>query len=220
MKRIVLMIAFFAMCVVAHADYDWNTNNRLGKNLNQPFKMTGTGIVGFAKAINKVLPYDNENATVDKANGYIETSSEGDGHYRVNYCVWKRSDGKRMYVVSYDIGENMPSEVAKKIKLDKCVASHFNGIIDISPEKDGSWLSLYNVGYQAYLYNPQTHMLEPIELPVDKMLEPQNGVSKAYYLQLPQKGKNIEVKVGVADEEIEFFKLVWNGKNGFKAQNP
>ena len=221
-KTIILLIAFVAACAASYASPLDRARikeahyNKLA-DLNRSFKMAGgTSIDCFAQALSDYLPFDKaEDAeSIDKANGYISVSQEGDGMYSADYAVWKCSDGKRLYIVSYYITETF--DAGLNLKPGKCGDTHFSGIIDLT--EDGEYRAVANVGYQAYLYDATTKMLEPIKFPVDKMQKPAAGVTPLYHLILPQKGKDIEVIVGAYPGKVEEFKLVWNGKNGFVCQ--
>ncbi|MCF0202732.1 MAG: hypothetical protein HUK08_05140 [Bacteroidaceae bacterium] len=224
MKKILIsLFALFACSLTTYASSqeDWyEKNSKLGVNLNRSFKMAGgTDIVCFAKALSKYLPIDmsdRESATVDKANGYICYGGEGSGGYKVNYAVWKCSDGKRMYVVSYRISDWY---APKKMESRKQTGTHLRVVYNYgNGSSQDNFLTVWS-GYQAYIYNPTTKMLEPIKFPVDKMKQPKKGAAESYFLNLPQRGKDIEVIMSIVNEDRdESFKLKWNGKNGFNCQ--
>ncbi|MCF0203561.1 MAG: hypothetical protein HUK08_09375 [Bacteroidaceae bacterium] len=218
-KTIILLFAFFAISVTSYASSSADDNtieayyNRLA-DLNRSFKMTGgTSITCFAKALSKYLPFDEKEdaESIDNANGYIHVFTEGDGLYSVEYAVWKCSDGKRLYIVSYYINETVGT--GDLVKPGKCSATHYSGIIYLT--EDGKYRAVANAGCQAYLYNAQTKTLEPIKFPADRLKKPSRGITPIYQFTLPQKGKNIKVQIGTNIENREEFQLVWNGKNGF-----
>lgn len=203
MKRMLSLLATLLVCSSAIYAYT-SPYNKLGSALNKPYKVTGgAGIVQFAKAFGNVLPMEMENADIDRKGGYISYGEEGDGHYNVNMCIWNRKDGKKLFVVSYDISETITGDAA----AGTCSKYHYSAVCD---NKDGSAKRLYNIGFRSYLYNVKTATLEPMaQFPVDEL--PRTGAAhEAYFLALPDKGKDIVLQMGI-DENVSFHNLVWNG---------
>lgn len=179
--------------------------DNLGTALNKPFKVKGTaGIVAFANAFAKVLPIEMEAAEVDRKGGYTSYSEEGDGPYNVNMCIWNRKDGKKLFVVSYSIHENVPGGS----KAGTCSKYHYSALSKgITPD----FAMLVNSGFRSYLYNAQTATLEPMAVfPVDEL--PRTGAEhESYFLNLPQEGKDIILTLGQDLEYTSYHTLVWNG---------
>ncbi|MCF0203560.1 MAG: hypothetical protein HUK08_09370 [Bacteroidaceae bacterium] len=230
-KTIILLFAFIAIGVTSYASHpDEEVSKEAHYNklayLNRSFKMAGgTSITCFAQALSEYLPFDAkanpdpdgpDETIIDNANGYIHQYIDGSGDYTVDYAVWQCSDGKRLYIVSYYTTEPIYPGISRP-KPGKCSETHFSGIINLTT--DGEHQAVANTGYQAYLYNAQTKMLEPIEFPADRIKKPSPGVTPLYKLFLPRKGKNIEGRIGTNGEKQEIFRLVWNGKNGFVCQD-
>lgn len=212
MKRI-LSIALALMACTAMYAYTSPYNN-LGTALNKPFKVNGgAGIVQFAKAFAKVLPIDMETAEIDRKGGYISYFEEGDGSYNVNMCIWNRTDGKKLFVVSYRIFET----VSAGSTAGTCSKYHYSALgKGFTPE----FASLTNSGFRSYLYNAQTATLEPMAVfPVDEL--PRTGAEhESYFLNLPQKGKDILLTLGNDIDNTSYHNLVWNGKGWTLTQGP
>ncbi len=211
MKKILSLVMAMMCITMAHA-YESPYNN-LGTALNKPFKVKGgAGIVQFASAFNNVLPIEMETAMIDRKGGYISYAEEGDGCYNVNMCIWNRKDGKKLFVVSYYINENVPTGTA----AGKCSKYHYNALRKgFSPD----FKYLCNTGFRSYLYNAQTATLEPMaEFPVNQL--PRTGAENdAYFMNLPQTGKDITLIMGLEDE-TSYHTLVWNGMGWTLAQEP
>lgn len=162
--------------------------------------------------------YDEGNdLIVDKENGYFSYYYCYDEDHAGYECAcWDRTDGKKLMIVSYDNyscyeddGEYQAEEpkvkpwyyCAAQVDTYECEGTpHFK-----SRKAD--------IGFVAYLYNEDTHMLEPMSQP------PFNGwEAKALYrfLKLPQDGnKDIEVvsykNIEDPDEQGASSLLKWNG---------
>lgn len=194
MKRLFLLLVALAAISTVQAMSDYN---QLGTTLNRPFKVKGgSGVLQFAKAISGIIGFDAEEAEVDTKNGFISQFSEGDGRYKTNMCVWKREDGKKMFVVSYTINETHPITPA-----GPCSPCHYSKI-----EKIEDFEILVNTGFRAYLFNEKTSTLEPMpSFPVNVMPA---EITEGAFLELPQHGKDIYfVRDGVV------YVLKWNGLN-------
>lgn len=208
MKRILTILLALMACTAMYA-YTSPYNN-LGNALNKPFKVKGgAGIVQFANAFAKVLPIEMEAAEIDRKGGYISYCQEGDGSYNVNMCIWNRQDGKKLFVVSYRIHET----VEGGSPAGTCSKYHYSGV-----NTNSDFPQLVNSGFRSYLYNAQTATLEPMAVfPVDEL--PRTGAEhEAYYLNLPQKGKDIYLTMGLNLEDTSYHNLVWNGMGWTLAQ--
>ncbi len=159
--------------------------------LNKPHKVTGgAGIVHFMEAIG--MDYcdgddpESENCIVDKANGYYKFSQEGGGGIHIEAAYWNRSDGKKMLIVNYHVGNFGHGDHAAKLQKEN---EWFKLKVDNTTKKD----FMYDeIGCMAFLYNATTQKLEPMLKP------PFNGVPKTddfIYIYPPQKGKDIRVEL-------------------------
>lgn len=154
---------------------------------NKPLKVTGNAdIEGFVKALFAGDEYSyTPDEAFDKANGYFSMSAAGGGYLDQFGAFWNRKDGKKMFLFSFDQGETG--------LYDKCIErkNEWYQVAVYEPrEEDGEPGGYYESGILAYLYNPDTKTLEPMQQP------PFNGVPKTDgYLSfaLPQKGKDIVV---------------------------
>lgn len=178
------------------------------------FKVEGTpNIQTFVEALpifDKEYGWDDD-TEIDKANGFFHYSFEGDGACRYYGAVWNRKDGKKLFIFSYRVstiyeheGHSKPFCLAGGSKFYYVGADKWDA--DNIPENE--FLDS-DVGFAAYLYNPDTKEIESMDEP------PFNGwsVSTTYrFLILPQKGKDIEVSENVpgSDESTTHW-LRWNG---------
>ncbi len=199
MKKL-LSIMLVMLCAVAAHAYE-SPYSKLGTTLNRTFKVKGgVGITQFASAIESQLPIDKDMATIDTRNGYIEEFSEGDGGYHVYMAMWTRTDGVKIFVVSYCISET----VAPGTRAGKKVPGHYSSVL----KQDGTNY-LYNVGYRAFIYDASDSSLHPADLMVDGEAWETSG-NDAVYLILPQKGKDIEINFGT-EPSPETLTLKWTG---------
>lgn len=156
--------------------------------LNKPHKVSGgAGIVQFMKAIGLYYADDEpENATVDKANGYYKFSQEGAGGISIEAAYWNRTDGKKMLIARYHVGDFGHGSHAAKLEKEN---EWFKLKVDDPASED---FMFDEIGFMAFLYNAATQTLEPMQKP------PFNGVPKTsdiIYIYPPQKGKDIKVRL-------------------------
>lgn len=181
--------------------------------LAQNFKVKGTPCVqSFVEA----LPIYSEeygwdiDPEIDNKNGYFHFSQEGDGGVSYNGCVWKRDDGKRLFIFSYrQTGWNEYEGRTARFTRHSGSPWYYSSTEVWMTGENEDQISFYDydTGFAAYLYNEETHTLELLPEP------PINGwQSKAAHRQLllPQKGKDIEVAEGI-DEDSVYYTLKWNG---------
>ena len=189
--------------------------------LNHEFEVTGTpDIESFVKA----LPiYDKEfgffdqyedeemEYTLDKDNGFFHYYYlDVEDYIQYESACWDRTDGKKLMIFTYNQyfcnTQDGAIQPANPVVSPWYYAGHE---VNTWEDEDGTFSKdVYSEGgFIAYLYNEDTHMLEPLSEP------PFNGWNpKATYryLVLPQDGsKDIEVAYG--DEENSNHMLKWNG---------
>lgn len=181
--------------------------------LTQSFEVKGTPCVqSFVEALpiyNEEYGWDVE-PDIDNKNGYFHFSQEGSGGVSYYGCVWKRDDGSRLFIFSYrETGWNEYEGRTGRFTRFCDSPWYYSSTEVYLVGEDGDEMSFldYDTGFAAFIYNDDTHTLEPLSEP------PINGwkVKEAHrMLILPQKGKDIEVREGV-DEDATFYTLKWNG---------
>ena len=203
MKQLFSLFLVLAVSLTVTAQYNYND---VGDKLANTFKVKGgAGIVQFAKAVSSVLPYDQATAVVDKRNGFISDYSEGDGHYEMNMCYWRCDDGTKLFVVSYSIAT---STNKKKAPIGRNTLCHYSAVHPV--EGAHGQYEIHNIGYACFSYDESSSTLFPVDLPFDFMPEAM-GIENAYYLELPQNGKDIVVRMGVG-HDIDHTLYKWNGQ--------
>jgi len=161
-------------------DFDW---------FYKPFKVNGApGIKSFIKAIK----FEDHLGTLhdgefDEKNGFFSTTAAGDGFYQYSGAYWNRKDGKKMFIFSFDHSRDIDPEYAVGIERE-------NEWFKLSIRKgvfDGEEYFAYDeAGIVAYLYNPDSQMLEPMDKPPFNNVPKSDGV---YTYELPRQGKDITV---------------------------
>lgn len=198
MKKIFALATTMMVATYVHAfEPEW-------QKLQQTFNVKGgVGIEQFVKSLGNILPQYLEPENFDKKNGYFSFFEEGDGHYGIDGCYWNRSDGKKLFILSYTQTETYASEAPDD------VVSQW-GFCNSYPDNDDHY-TIYDSGCMTYLYNDATKQLVPMAAP------PFNGLDlncrKHYYLKLPQSGKDIAVYEKITDEIKLSHTLKWNGKS-------
>lgn len=181
-----------------------------GESLNRTFNVEGVpNIENFVKAVEPATgTLDDIDPLVDKPNGYFSYFVEGAGGFEVNMCYWNRNDGKKLFIISYRIGEEIYEEDEKKRSLQN---SHycnewFYFDSKIEADNDG-WGMLNEFGHKAYVFDTDISRLIPLEH------SPFNDVPDydvPCFYELPQQGKDIKVRLGMNDIE-GYGTLIWNG---------
>lgn len=137
----------------------------------------------------------------DLRNGYFAYSEEGDGHLQLNVSYWNRKDGKKLVVVSYSTGEfgQIPAEASVWGYRDSERIEVGDGYDYVNEE----------TGFRAYLFDAQSKKLVPMQTPPVKGWT--NVKQNHYYLELPQKGKDIRVREKAYSYYNKIHYLRWNG---------
>lgn len=195
------------------SEYDGYPNMHYG--LNRSFKVNGgVGIESFVEAIGLggIDGWSND-PVVDKANGFFNYSEEGDGSVNYYAVYWNRSDGKKLFMVSYRVIQNTNVYFDQEDQEDNFGWYKIKVIKDDnSPDPDYPNKHIEEVGCIAYLYNPSNQKLEPMGTP------PFNAVQKTddlMFLELPRQGKDIKViQYNInSPENITTHTLKFNGLN-------
>lgn len=177
---------------------------------NKPFKVSGgIGIEQFISALGIEGEYGwSTDPTFDKINGYFEYSEEGDGAYRLKASYWNRTDGKKMFILCFNISEW--AEASACAGVERVTDWYEVRVGHPNPESKESCV-IRESGVVAYLYNAETETLEPM------MARPFNNIPATSDMMSfcpPQKGKDIEIcQYGVDEfEESEYHTLKFNGQ--------
>lgn len=189
--------------------------------LNQMFSSeTAPNIRKFASLLE--LTFENEEQC-DLKNGYFETSYEGDGAGEWRGALWKRNDGSRLYIVSYLKNDFVHYDPNSELEFGSVSARLFSMAynvcytetfkpVNLEEVKVESQFATTETGFVAFLYNPQTHQLEPIQQ-LSKLFNnmPNNNVHR--FLEVPRNGKDIKVREGMYnfDNKYTYHTLKWNG---------
>lgn len=196
MKKIfVLAFALFVNVLVFAYTPEWQT-------LNKKFDVKGgAGIEQLVMSLGIFSKDYLEPDNFDKKNGFFEFFEEGDGHCKYNACYWNRSDGKKLFIISYDCIE------CETLKSFEDVTSPW-GYCEMQDTNE-EYAYIYDTGCMAYIYNEATKQLVPMKTPPFKGLD----MSKRnhYFLELPQKGKDIIVREHLTWEITVSHTLKWNG---------
>lgn len=184
MKTAILTLALGAMTLGAMAQVDNpDSPEFFYPNLDKNFTVKGQpNIKGFILATNldNGEGWDEEEATIDLANGYFKFSMEGAGGVSYEAAYWNRTDGKKLFIVSYDIRDEVFSvsqftpHSNKWAKMQYCKSAGF----------------YEDSGYMAYVYDASTKKLVRMtESPFNNM----PATSDMVIYRLPQKGKDIKI---------------------------
>lgn len=181
--------------------------------LARNFKVEGTPCVKtFVEALpiyNKEYGWYND-PIFDNKNGYFEYSEEGSGGLGYHAAIWRRSDGKRLFIISYRESEwNTYEGRTERFTRHSGSPWYYSSTEVLMTGENMDEISFidYDTGFAAYLYNEATHTLELLPEP------PINGweAKDAHRLLIvPQHGKDIEVREGALEESASYI-LKWNG---------
>lgn len=198
-------------------DYQ-NTYVEMAERIDGSFDVEGgIGIEQFVKAM-PVLDEDFWqycDYTMDKPNGFFYFGEEGDGSVSYYASYWNRNDGKKLFIFSYCVSE--------WIMYDKNSDLLFGTTESVSPwyryqvigdmDKNESLLGI-DAGCRAYLYNPSSKQLEPLQDPPFNNM-PESEALRV--LELPRKGKDITIHEMMYDAKdyndpkTATHTLKWNG---------
>lgn len=181
--------------------------------LAKNFKVTGTPCVqSFVEALpvyNKEYGWYND-PDIDNKNGFFQYSEEGDGGVTYYGALWRRTDGKRLFIFSYrqsewNVYEGRTERFTRHGGSPWYYAS--TEIYMVGENQDQISFSDEDTGFAAYVYNEATHTLEFLSEPPIKGWKAKDAHR---LLILPQKGKDIEVQEGGFEEYVTHT-LKWNG---------
>lgn len=145
---------------------------------------------------------------LDKKNGYFHYSFEGDGSVGYEAAYWNRTDGKKLFILSYHRTESDYAEGVVESSNEHLYTPWYYAYIEsVGGDEETTYLYSHESGFAAYLYNEENHMLEMLPDP------PFNGWQAKdvnHYLALPQNGKDIKVIDITGDEPVSTM-LKWNG---------
>ncbi|MCQ2973435.1 MAG: hypothetical protein MJ211_01345 [Bacteroidales bacterium] len=174
--------------------------------LNHSLKVNnGINIESFVEATGLEGEYGwSTDPIFDKVNGFFNYAEEGDGIIEYYGVYWNRTDGKKMFIISYrkyehdNIYFDQSNENSEWYKIRVADSGH-NGYKDFE-----------EIGSIAYLYNPTNQKLEPMKNP------PYNNIPKTddfMFLELPRQGKDIKIHQHNSEntENEEIHTLKFNG---------
>lgn len=189
------------------------TREPLYLELAQDFKVNGKpGIQSFVEALpvyNKEYGWYND-PEFDTRNGFFHYGEEGDGGVYYYGCIWKRDDGKRLFILSYRESSWNEYKGCKERFTRHGGSPWYYASTELwmcGENMDQISYLDEDTGFAAYLFNEDTNTLELLSEP------PFNGWQAKNvhrFLILPQKGKDIEVEEGVFEETVTST-LKWNG---------
>lgn len=194
-------------------DFDASSENvtkMMADELDGNFKVTGApNIKTFVEATLGKAGYEFDNDHFDIRNGYFDFFEEGDGSTWVNAAYWNRNDGKKLFIISWNIVSLIPDHLNKgKMKGVQFASSPWMRF-DITRESEDFFRSK-DSGYLTYIYNEKTRTLE-IKYDMS-LLGNMPEASTHRCLILPRNGKDIKVKEensnGVG---YRYRTLKWNG---------
>ena len=212
---------FFAMALVAGFCLNGYTAKAQEEEQQPPlylelahdFKVAGTPCVqSFVEALpiyNKEYGWD-DGVVIDNKNGYFEFSQEGSGGLTYRAALWRRTDGKRLFIFSYRMTEwnEYEGRTGRFTRHSGSPWYYSSTEVYMSGENEDQISFIdYDTGFAAYVYNEATRTLELLPEPPIKGWR----AKEAHRLLIvPQHGKDIEVAEG-ASEEKTFYTLSWNG---------
>ncbi len=175
--------------------YPGNPDNKsyqyIAADMMRPIKVNGNAdIEGFVDALGLAGEYGWYNDPYfDKANGYFHYREEGDGSMEYWGAYWNRTDGKKMFLLSFCRAGYWNSDYESNIPSPQMSNDWFTVTTTEKPDDYGTF-SYYESGCMAYLYNPTTKKLEPMrKLPFNGM----PATKEVRRFKLPQQGKDIKV---------------------------
>lgn len=182
-------------------------------DLAKNFKVKGSpNIRSFVAALPVFDPeyeWDDEE-TVDIKNGFFHFSEEGSGGVGYYGAIWKRDDGKRLFIFSYRQSEWNEYEGHTRTFIRHNGSPWYFATADVimtGENEDQISFCDYDTGFAAYVYNEETHTLEFLPQPPINGWKAKNAHRE---LILPQKGKDITVHEGDFENGVDYT-LKWNG---------
>lgn len=174
--------------------------------LNNEFKVRGgAGILQFVNAVfEQTYDYQwaEEDVIIDKKNGYFEYGGEGDGIYSYKAAYWNRSDGKKLFIISY-FSNSYISDVNRFGGKNQQVKNEWCNV-KFQLHENGAYLTY--IGSMAYLYDANSQKLVPLKTP------PYNGIpqsNKILEVFPPQHGRDMKICLY---DDIEYHKQDYSMK--------
>lgn len=178
------------------------------------FTVKGSPCVqSFVEALpiyDKEYGWGDDDAEIDNKNGFFHFSEEGGGGVSYYGAVWKRNDGKRLFIISYrQTSWNEYEGRTKRFTRHNGSPWYYASTEVWMAGENQDQISFidYDTGFAAYIYNETTHTLELLPEPPFNNWKAKDAHRS---LILPQKGKDIEVLEGVFGEHTSST-LKWNG---------
>jgi len=196
LKWMLLLALTMMQTVVWAQEPMWMTHNETYNVKGNP------NIVSFVEAIFNTPKADWDRDPVwDLRNGYFSYFEEGAGSISINVSYWNRKDGKKLVVMAYQTADF--SECPNAL-----VSSWGHRCWEPIPDVEGGIVR--EAGFRAYLYDAQKKQIVPLDNPPFKGFDgPKEAI---YYLELPQKGKDIRVREHVTGTYYDIYHLLhWNG---------
>ena len=187
----------------------YEDSSTLWHTFNQSYHVNGgVGICQFVDAMGLSDPeYPFEDPCYDARNGYFNFGEEGDGHIHYQAAIWNRTDGRKLFIISWSHGGSVNDYESGEFR-DHDGPNFCYRLFQDGPDR--SWYFL-DSGYQAYLYDTQKKMLIPLETSPFRNM-PATRLNR--FLELPREGKDILVnEVDCTNYETEYptHLLKWNG---------
>lgn len=183
-------------------------------DLDQSFYVNGQpNIESFVKAINEEDEHYGwyNDPLFDLKNGYFHYGEEGDGGIHLDGALWKRKDGSILFMYSYNVISAFVYDAGMCSSESSSVWHTYKVHNFGRPNTDNEPGYLTDCGIMAWIYDPQTHLLRPMQEPPFKGM-PEAKAMRRY--QLPQKGYDVEVIDFKVEEDYEKevrHTLKWNG---------
>lgn len=197
LKWMLLLVLAMMQTVVWAQEPKWMTHN-------QTYKVKGNpNIVSFVEAITGTAKdgWIDGDPVYDLRNGYFSFSQEGAGSIHMNISYWNRKDGRKLVVLAYEVNDFGECPTAIVSSWGHRCWEPLDGV-------DGGMVK--EAGFRAYLYDAEKKQLEPLDNPPFRGFDgPKEAI---YYLELPQKGKDIRVREHVTGTYYSIYHLLhWNG---------
>ena len=171
------------------------------------------GAPGIKSFVQAVLDRNiAEEGEMDVRNGYWTFSEEGDGRLTYNAAYWNRTNGSKLFIISYESTGYV--EMDKRTGEVKRGLSHASSpwmYYDVTSDKnDPNYGLTCETGTVVFRYDPKVKTLEPIyDLSI---LGDIPEIEDHRYLILPQQGKNIKVREGnPMNGDFRYRMLYWDG---------
>jgi hypothetical protein len=183
--------------------------NQLTDPLEYPVKGE-PNIKSFVEAV--LGEMGEEEGFFDMRNGYWKQSSEGDGRLSYNAAYWNRTNGSKLFIISYEHTQAVTLDPRTgEVKRGLTHASSPWMYFDVTPDEDSDNYGLSReTGYVAFLYDAKSKTLKPV---YDiSILGDLPEIEDHRYLELPQHGKDIKAREGNPSKgNCRYRTLHWDG---------